>query len=87
MQTCAVLRTFATTKQEYLKPFIMEKTPTGTTVKDVPAADFVSTYAAHLKRVGNVELPQWVDTVKTAPRKELAPYDPDWYYIRVGKSL
>jgi Ribosomal protein S19e len=62
----------------------MEKKPTGTTVKDVSAADFVSTYAAHLKRVGNVELPQWVDTVKTAPRKELAPYDPDWYYIRVG---
>jgi ribosomal protein S19E (S16A) len=62
----------------------MEKTPTGSTVKDVSAADFISTYAAHLKRVGNVELPQWVDTVKTAPRKELAPYDPDWYYIRVG---
>jgi ribosomal protein S19E (S16A) len=64
----------------------MEKTPTGSTVKDVSAADFISTYAAHLKRVGNVELPQWVDTVKTAPRKELAPYDPDWYYIRVGTS-
>jgi small subunit ribosomal protein S19e len=65
----------------------MEKTPTGTTVKDVAAADFVSAYAAHLKRVGNVELPQWVDTVKTASRKELAPYDPDWYYIRVGMCL
>jgi Ribosomal protein S19e len=65
----------------------MEKAPTGTTVKDVSAADFVSTYAAHLKRVGNVELPQWVDTVKTASRKELAPYDPDWYYIRVGSSF
>lgn len=65
----------------------MEKTPTGTTVKDVSAADFVSTYAAHLKRVGNIELPQWVDTVKTAPRKELAPYDPDWYFIRVGRFL
>lgn len=65
----------------------MEKAPTGTTVKDVSAADFVSTYAAHLKRVGNIELPQWVDTVKTAPRKELAPYDPDWYFIRVGTFL
>lgn len=62
----------------------MEKTPTGTTVKDVAAADFISTYASHLKRVGTLELPQWVDTVKTAPRKELAPYDADWFFIRVG---
>lgn len=62
----------------------MEKKPIGSTVKDVPAAEFISAYAAHLKRVGNVELPEWVDTVKTGSRKELAPYDPDWYYIRVG---
>lgn len=63
----------------------MERTSNGCTLKDVPAAEFVSTYAAHLKRVGLVEMPPWVDTVKTAPRKELAPYDPDWLYIRIGK--
>lgn len=54
-------------------------------MKDVPAAEFISTYAAYLKRVGLVELPSWVDTVKTAPSKELAPYDQDWLYIRIGK--
>lgn len=63
----------------------MERTPTGCTLKDVPAAEFVTTYAAHLKRVGLIDLPAWVDTVKTAPRKELAPYDQDWFYIRIGK--
>ncbi len=63
----------------------MERTQTGCTVKDVPAAEFINAYAAHLKRVGQVELPQWVDTVKTAPSKELAPYDQDWFYIRIGK--
>ena len=31
-----------------------------------------------------IKLPQWVDIVKTATYKELAPYDPDWYYIRAG---
>ena len=31
-----------------------------------------------------IKLPQWVDIVKTATFKELAPYDPDWYYIRAG---
>lgn len=32
-----------------------------------------------------VELPHWTDIVKTATFKELAPYDPDWYYVRAGK--
>lgn len=62
----------------------MAPTPAGCTVKDVPPAEFVTTYAAHLKRVGQVELPSWVDTIKTAPRKELAPYDQDWFYVRIG---
>jgi small subunit ribosomal protein S19e len=25
-----------------------------------------------------MEVPTWVDIVKTAAHKELAPYDPDW---------
>jgi hypothetical protein len=32
-----------------------------------------------------MELPEWTDIVKTAKFKELAPYDPDWYYIRAGE--
>lgn len=32
-------------------------------------------------------MPTWVDIVKTGSFKELAPYDPDWYYIRAGASL
>jgi ribosomal protein S19E (S16A) len=35
-------------------------------------------------RSGKVKMPEWVDVVKTAPSKELAPYDPDWYYIRIA---
>ncbi|KAJ4767850.1 40S ribosomal protein S19 [Rhynchospora pubera] len=31
-----------------------------------------------------MELPHWTDIVKTARFKELAPYDPDWYYIRAA---
>ena len=31
-----------------------------------------------------MELPEWTDIVKTARFKELAPYDPDWYYVRAG---
>jgi small subunit ribosomal protein S19e len=32
-----------------------------------------------------IQLPSWVDVVKTGSFKELAPYDSDWYYIRAGK--
>lgn len=34
-----------------------------------------------------IELPLWTDIVKTGKFKELAPYDPDWYYVRAGKSF
>ncbi|KAI3738175.1 hypothetical protein L2E82_28195 [Cichorium intybus] len=34
-----------------------------------------------------MELLEWTDIVKTATFKELAPYDPDWYYIRAGGLL
>lgn len=33
---------------------------------------------------GKMEVPTWVDIVKTASFKELAPYDPDWFYIRAA---
>ncbi|XP_009787026.2 small ribosomal subunit protein eS19x-like [Nicotiana tabacum] len=54
------------------------------TVKDVSPHEFVKADAAHLKRSGKMELPEWTDLVKTGKLKELAPYDPDWYYIRVA---
>ncbi|KAL3525876.1 hypothetical protein ACH5RR_014248 [Cinchona calisaya] len=54
------------------------------TVKEVSPHDFVKAYASHLRRSGKMELPQWVDIVKTGTLKELAPYDPDWYYIRAA---
>lgn len=55
------------------------------TVKDVDAHAFVRAYAAYLKRSGKLEIPKWVDIVKTGAYKEMAPLDPDWFYHRVGK--
>jgi small subunit ribosomal protein S19e len=31
-----------------------------------------------------MEVPNWADVVKTATYKELAPYDPDWFYVRAA---
>jgi small subunit ribosomal protein S19e len=38
-----------------------------------------------LKNNDKFVVPKWADTIKTGVHKELAPYDPDWYYIRAGK--
>ncbi len=48
------------------------------TVKDVKPEAFVVAFAKYLKQSGKVELPKYVDLVRTAVSKELAPYDPDW---------
>lgn len=37
-------------------------------------------------RSGKLKVPEWVDVVKTAVRKELAPVDSDWYYIRCAST-
>ncbi|CAB76049.1 40S ribosomal protein S19-A [Schizosaccharomyces pombe] len=56
----------------------------GVSVKDVDAQKFITAYAAFLKRSGKMTTPQWIDIVKTGTHKELAPYDPDWYYVRAA---
>eukprot|EP00397_Hematodinium_sp_SG-2012_P069076 GEMP01116051.1.p1 GENE.GEMP01116051.1~~GEMP01116051.1.p1 ORF type:complete len:172 (-),score=50.53 GEMP01116051.1:130-612(-) len=57
------------------------------TVKDVEAAVFIRAFADHLKRQGKFELPKWADYVKTGVHKELAPYNPDWLYVRAGAII
>merc|ERR1712071_233925 len=51
-------------------------------VKDVDQQEFVKAFSAFLKNSGKVKVPEWADIVKTATHKELAPYDPDWFYVR-----
>ena len=53
-------------------------------LRNCSADAFIAAYASHLKRSGNLEVPTWVDIVKTGHFKELAPYDQDWYYTRAG---
>ncbi len=55
------------------------------------AASPVATYlhasrpaAAPAAAALQVQLPQYVDYVKTGSFKELSPLDPDWYYVRAG---
>lgn len=59
----------------------------GITVRDVRADAFIAAYAQVLKNNDKFVVPKWADTVKTGVHKELAPYDPDWYYIRAGRTF
>uniref|UniRef100_A0A8D2E1Z7 Ribosomal protein S19 n=3 Tax=Sciuridae TaxID=55153 RepID=A0A8D2E1Z7_SCIVU len=59
----------------------------GVTVKDVNQQEFVRALAAFLKKSGKLKVPEWVDTVKLAKHKELAPYDENWFYTRAGLGL
>ncbi|XP_058475804.1 small ribosomal subunit protein eS19 isoform X1 [Solea solea] len=52
------------------------------TVKDVNQQEFVRALSAFLKKSGKLKVPEWVDTVKLARHKELAPCDDNWFYTR-----
>ena len=56
----------------------------GVTVKDVPAKEFIAEYAKFLKKGNKIRIPEWAAYYKTACFKDLAPYDPDWLYIRAA---
>eukprot|EP00824_Muranothrix_gubernata_P019392 TRINITY_DN39041_c0_g1_i1.p2 TRINITY_DN39041_c0_g1~~TRINITY_DN39041_c0_g1_i1.p2 ORF type:complete len:185 (-),score=45.36 TRINITY_DN39041_c0_g1_i1:27-581(-) len=58
--------------------------PKSVNVKDVPAHLFIKEFAEQLKKMGKFKVPEWLDYVKTATWKELAPYDKDWIYIRAA---
>merc|ERR1719408_593194 len=56
----------------------------GVTVKDVPAKEFIQEYAKFLKKGNKIRIPEWASYYKTACYKDLAPYDPDWLYVRAA---
>ncbi|ENN71397.1 40S ribosomal protein S19 [Dendroctonus ponderosae] len=57
------------------------------TLKDVDQHKFVKAFGQFLKKTGKLRVPEWVDLVKTSRAKELAPYDPDWYYVRCAAVI
>merc|ERR1711907_687783 len=54
------------------------------TARDVSAPALISAFAAHLKRQGKMQLPNNLDIQKTSKTKELAPVDPDFFYVRAA---
>lgn len=57
----------------------------GVTVKDVPAQEFINAYSSFLQRQGTLEVPGYVEVVKTSSGKELPPQDSaGWFYKRAA---
>jgi hypothetical protein len=79
---CADLAFFSTSPRAFT---ISMLSSLSNCVPSYSAEDFITAYSAHLKRSGKLEIPTWVDVVKTGPQKELAPYNPDWFYVRAGE--
>ena len=54
------------------------------TVKDVPAWTFIKAFSQYLKKSELIKEPEWLPFVKSSCKKDLAPYDDDWFYIRAA---
>lgn len=53
--------------------------------RDVPAQDFINAYAKFLQRQGKLEVPGYVDLVKTSAGNELPPQEAEtWFYKRAA---
>ncbi|KAG5355752.1 40S ribosomal protein [Yarrowia sp. B02] len=59
--------------------------PRSTNNRDVPAQKFIEAYASFLKRQGKLEVPGYVEVVKTSAGNELPPQDAEgWFYMRAA---
>ncbi|CAI4732318.1 BCN_G0047750.mRNA.1.CDS.1 [Saccharomyces cerevisiae] len=57
----------------------------GVSVRDVAAQDFINAYASFLQRQGKLEVPGYVDIVKTSSGNEMPPQDAEgWFYKRAA---
>lgn len=69
-----------------MSPELVCRTPTyqsrKISAKDVDGQKLVRAVAAHLKKTGKLKVPAWNDLVKNGVFNELAPTDPDWFYVR-----
>lgn len=57
----------------------------GVTVQDVNQQDPVRALAAFLRKSGELQVPEWVATVRLPKHKGLAPYE-NWFYTPAAST-
>jgi small subunit ribosomal protein S19e len=54
---------------------------------DVPADRLIETLAEHLKRVPEIDVPQWAPYAKTGSHAERPPQNSNWWHVRAASLL
>ena len=54
------------------------------TVYDIPPSLFIISYAEFLKKSRQIEIPSWINIIKTGTHRKNAPYDQNWFYYRLA---
>ena len=54
------------------------------TVRDISPHIFNSVYANFLKKSGRIEIPSWINIVKTGLSKKNSPTDPNWFFLKMA---
>lgn len=56
-------------------------------IYDVDPNELISKVAEELKKMPEIQAPEWSQFVKTGPHKERLPDNPDWWYVRAAAVL
>ena len=65
----------------------INKNPSSMTLRDIPASIFISTYGNFLKNSGQIQLPSWIEIIKSGPHKIYSPASNDWVYSRFASLV
>lgn len=60
---------------------------TMTTVYDVSAAQLIDAAKKEMKKLKEIEPPEWSKYIKTGAHKERPPVDPEWWWTRCAAVL
>ncbi|GBL48771.1 putative ribosomal protein S19E [Candidozyma auris] len=72
---------------DFQGPFNQKLPNTSQANEDVPAQDFINAYAQFLQRQGKLEVPGYVELVKTSAGNELPPQESEtWFYKRAASA-
>lgn len=65
----------------------MERSVPLPTAYDIPPDRLIEALANHLKRMPQIQPPQWASFVKTGSHVQRPPQNKDWWYVRAASTI
>lgn len=53
----------------------------------VKSQDFVKKCKEELKKIKEIQMPEWAKYAKTGPHRKYPPHEPDWWYTRAASLI